>query len=183
MPELFIKKYPPRKPHLRPSQNTPSQIEKLTEKHGLHGLDEAPASWAALTNPSTYEKSADGHTRYLWVITNVLPQVRCINEHDTRALTEERSRVCHTNLTGGEEACAGGELWFRCPSTLYLNGRSGRYPVTDEEQLHDAAQVFARKGYRVGSMGVSPSTGMPRTAAREKEIEWIEPKAVEVHNG
>lgn len=180
MPEIFIKKYPPREADLRFPQNTLPQLEKMAEKHGLHGVDEAPASWAMFSDPPTYEKSAFEHTRYLWVITDVLPQVRCINEYDTRALTKERTRLCHTNLTGGEKACAGGELWFRCPSTLYLNGCSGRYPVIDEAQLCDAAHVFARKGFRVGNMGFSPSTGMPRKAVREQEIAWFEPQAARV---
>lgn len=180
MAKAFIKKYPPCDPNLRPAQNTPSQLEELQEVHGVCYVDNAPASWARLTTPPTYEKSADEKTRYLWVIMDIPPEVRCINEYDPRALTEDRERVHHTNLTGGKKACAGGELWFECPCTIYLNGISGRYPVKNEVQLHDAAQVFTRKGYRVGSMGFSRGTGRPRRAVRTKEIEWFDPQIEEV---
>lgn len=180
MVEAFIKKYPPRDPILRPTQKTPSQLEELQEIHGVYCVDNAPAVWAVLTTPPTYEKASDKKTRYLWVIIDIPPKVRCINEYDSRAITEERERVHHTNLTGGKKACAGGELWFASPSLIYLNGISGRYPVTDEVQLQEATQVFARKGYRVGSMGFSRGTGMPRKAVRTKEIEWFDPQVEEV---
>lgn len=180
MAEAFIKKYHPRDPNLRPAQNTPSQLEELKEIHGVCCVGNAPASWATFTTPPTYEKSADDKTRYLWVIIDLPPEVRCINEYDSRALTRERERVHHTNLTGGKKACAGGELWFEDSYTIYLNGISGRYPIQDEVQLQEAAQVFVRKGYRVGSMGFSRGTGMPRKAVRTKEIEWFRPQIEEV---
>ncbi|MEO5347489.1 MAG: hypothetical protein H7834_14095 [Magnetococcus sp. YQC-9] len=47
-------------------------------------------------------------------------------------LNEPRPWLSHTNLTGGEEAYCGGEMWaVRCVSgevELVLNGCSGRYP-------------------------------------------------------
>lgn len=176
MPNIFITKYPPREPQLRSYQNTPPQLEQLTETHGVYPVNDAPATWATVTEPPTFEKARDGSSLYLWIITNTPPTVRCIKEHEERALTDERNRACHTNLTGGQPACAGGEMWFSCPDTIYLNGWSGRYPVQSEEQLRDAALVFTRKGYRVGSLGFSQGTGQPRRVVRPEEIEWFPPQ-------
>lgn len=176
MPNIFITKYPPREPRLTPNQNTPSQLEQLTEIHGVYIINNAPATWATLTDPPTFENAKNGNSLYLWIITDTPPTVYCIKEHEERALTEERNRACHTNLTGGQPACAGGEMWFSSPNTIYLNGCSGRYPVQSEEQLRDAALVFTRKGYRVGSLGVSQGTGKPRRVVRPEEIEWYAPQ-------
>ena len=128
MPNIFITKYPPREPRLTPNQNTPSQLEQLTEIHGVYIINNAPATWATLTDPPTFENAKNGNSLYLWIITDTPPTVYCIKEHEERALTEERNRACHTNLTGGQPACAGGEMWFSSPNTIYLNGCSGRYP-------------------------------------------------------
>lgn len=175
MPDIFIRKYPPQKPRLRPDQKIPPQLEQLTETHGVYPVNDAPASWAIITDPPTFEKAKNNKSLYLWIITDTPPEVRCIKEQDSRAVTEKRNCAHHTNLTGGQPACAGGEMWFASPSTIYLNGISGRYPVQDEVQLQEAASVFTRKGYTVGSLGFSKSTGMPRRAVRSKEIKWFSP--------
>ncbi|MCC9070748.1 hypothetical protein LNQ49_03920 [Flavobacterium sp. F-65] len=35
--------------------------------------------------------------------------------------------MCHSNITAGEPALQGGELWFLGPDSVMLNFRSGRY--------------------------------------------------------
>lgn len=176
MAKIFIAKYPPRNPNLTPERNTPSQLEPLSEKHGVHSVEKSPATWAKLTNNTLdYNQIRERKLLYLWVIINTEPYVRCINEYNPLALTKERTRVCHTNLTGGAPACAGGELFFLEQSVLYINGASGRYPVTSNEQLQEVARVFARMGYRVGSVGFSPDTGKPRRCFRASNVEWFGP--------
>ena len=128
-----------------------------------------------ITSPPVFEKCLEQKSLYLWIIVPNLPRVIYANEKDTRALNSNRKRICHTNLTGGEVASGGGEMWFKDNCTILINGLSGRYPIPNEEALSDAARVFARKGYRTGHMGISKGTGKPRRSAREDDIVWFEP--------
>ena len=59
----------------------------------------------------------------------------------------------HTNLTGGEDAYVGGELWFSDNSRLFVSGGSGRYHPIDAKQLSYAVRVFESYQYRVTSLG------------------------------
>ena len=65
----------------------------------------------------------------------------------------------HTNLTGGEDAYLGGELWFSSQVGLYVSGGSGRYPPANRHQLEEACRVFESFDYSVTSLGWDEGTG------------------------
>jgi hypothetical protein len=97
----------------------------------------------------------DSDGAHLWVI--VPEEVRVIVENDPPVAPPplDIGKAKHTNLTGGGQACAGGELWRDSAddSLLYVHGGSGRYPVESPDQLHDVVRVFECLGYRVVSAG------------------------------
>lgn len=68
----------------------------------------------------------------------------------------------HTNLTGGQSAYIGGELWFDTGESLYISGASGRYRPIDEDQLKDAVGVFEAYSYSVTSLGWDGERDRPR---------------------
>lgn len=59
----------------------------------------------------------------------------------------------HTNLTGGNPAYIGGQLWFSDTRHMLVSGGSGRFPPLDEEQLTAAITVFSSFEYKVTSLG------------------------------
>ena len=94
--------------------------------------------------------SNDKHGRYLWVI----------NENGLWMLLEaivntkaERGNMCHTNITGGEKALQGGEMWFDInfdnTQKVYINYDSGRYGATEDDQKKAVIEYFQLVGYIV----------------------------------
>ena len=78
-----------------------------------------------------------------------------------------QSGVCkHTNLTGGEEAHCGGEVWFVSGQRLIINGASGRYPPKGMPELEEIVSAFEAAGYEVWSMGWDPETDRPARILR-----------------
>lgn len=77
--------------------------------------------------------------------------------------TLETGVVKHTNLTGGEMAHCGGELWFHSDKQLIVGGSSGRYGPKSEKELEDAVEAFRSEGYLVASLGFDDETGYPNT--------------------
>ena len=65
----------------------------------------------------------------------------------------------HTNLTGGNEAYLGGEMWFITEASMYISGGSGRYPPACSQQLEEAVRVFASFDYRVTTLGWDHAVG------------------------
>lgn len=83
--------------------------------------------------------------KYLWVINKgglfVIPE-------QTKNPKAGRGVVCHTNLTGGEAANQGGELWFDNDGTVYINNKSGRYGATTLSQRNAVIDYFRFVGYK-----------------------------------
>ena len=77
-------------------------------------------------------------------------------------------KVKHTNLTGGQPASCGGELWFEAPyaKRLYVNGCSGRYGPQTAQQLEDAISVFRGLGYEVISFEWDTEANQPAKVLR-----------------
>jgi hypothetical protein len=63
--------------------------------------------------------------------------------------------VKHSNLTGGESASCGGELWVdpANSSRVFISGASGRFGPETSAELADAVSVFAGLGYETVSFG------------------------------
>lgn len=82
--------------------------------------------------------------RYLWVID---AKGLWIILESTPNLNSERGYVCHTNITGGEDALQGGELWFGEDNTVYINPKSGRYGNPSINQWIAVIEYFNYVGY------------------------------------
>lgn len=82
--------------------------------------------------------------KYLWIINQnglfILPE-QTINKD------AERGVVCHTNITGGEKAIQGGELWFCIDGAIYINNKSGRYGATTLKERQAILEYFQYVGY------------------------------------
>ena len=75
----------------------------------------------------------------------------------------ETGKIKHTNLTGGEKAHCGGELWFLSDKRLLLSASSGRYGPENEREMNDVALAFKNEGFEVASLGFDEETGFPCT--------------------
>jgi hypothetical protein len=84
--------------------------------------------------------------KYLWVIDKdyelrILPE-RTQNPHT------DRGYACHTNITGGNGARHGGELWYGKDSIVFINNSSGRFYTLSSEEWQTVVQVFIKAGYK-----------------------------------
>lgn len=83
--------------------------------------------------------------KYLWIINTdglfIIPE-QTINKDADRGI------VCHTNITGGEKAIQGGELWFCSDGTIYINNKSGRYGATTLKERQAILEYFEYVGYK-----------------------------------
>ena len=150
-PELqeFRDMYSERSPQ---RHSEPITLVKLEERHGVRLLQRAPASGVQFGMPPS--AIGQGSKRYLWVIDRV--GIPYIIEQPLSDIGNGLPK--HTNLTGGEDAYLGGELWFTDNSSLFLSGGSGRYPPINLYQLSDAVRVFESYRYRVTSLGWNEET-------------------------
>jgi hypothetical protein len=159
--EEFALAYPARPPRIEPFNE--DELRKLNESDGVRGLGTAPAE-NALANIPRMKGDTGCH---LWVfgeaaIPYVLERVQV-----SRPL--QSGKIKHTNLTGGSDACCGGELWFETENAkrLYVNGCSGRYGPTTPQQLDDTVEVFRQLGYDVISFGWDQDAGRPHMVLRD----------------
>ncbi|MBO0931169.1 hypothetical protein [Fibrella aquatilis] len=90
-----------------------------------------------------YERSVG---RYLWVIDRYGLKL-ILEATPNNALA--RGIVCHTNITGGEPALQGGELWFGDDGKVYINNKSGRYGSATPVQDAAVFDYFVSLGYDV----------------------------------
>ena len=81
----------------------------------------------------------------------------------------------HSNLTGGGEAFAGGELMFLDPATIAITGSSGRYRLRAAEEMTAIERAFAESGYNVWSMGYNQDTNRPNLFDGNTDLEWVSP--------
>ena len=161
--DAFRNRYAPRPPRLDPDQpalERRRQTYRLDEGDGIRLLEPAPAADVRMGRPPTIRDTL-GINRYLWVID--ARGIPYIIERDTPALDGELPK--HTNLTGGEEAYIGGEMWFAALDELHLSGGSGRYAPANSAQLEDAVRVFESFGYAVTSLGWNDNWGRARRSA------------------
>jgi hypothetical protein len=98
---------------------------------------------AVIVNEESREKNPQ-IGRYLWVIDR--KGLKIILE-STSNPNSERGCVCHTNITGGNKALQGGELWFGDNDTVYINPRSGRYGNPSVNQWIAVGEYFRYVGY------------------------------------
>lgn len=83
---------------------------------------------------------------FLWIIDEI--SIKILREKTRNVLrTFDPECVCHTNLTGGEKAFAGGELFFGEDGNIYINPFSDRYGNLNSQQWETVLSYFKRVGY------------------------------------
>ena len=142
----FRHRHPLRPP---PSSAHPHEDIQLGTEDELRVLGTAPAIEVEIGLPPVSRDDENSTNRYLWVIDQ--RGVPYIIERPLGVIEDNEPK--HTNLTGGGQACLGGEMWFASGEALYVSGGSGRYPPTDQSQLEEAVEVFESFGYEVKSLG------------------------------
>ncbi|HSN97659.1 MAG TPA: hypothetical protein VLS89_05150 [Candidatus Nanopelagicales bacterium] len=159
--QSFAAKHPlqgPNKPH-----DAEDELRKLTEEDGVVLLSSSPFPEPVPGNPGYPEG------RHLWVILPERLPVLQETAPRVRPPPLQSVRAKHTNLTGGDPACCGGELWIDAasPDLLYVNGGSGRYQPRSPAELADVVQVFEGIGYRVVSAGWDEDNDKPARVFRQ----------------
>ena len=166
--EAYRERYAVRAPDLN-RQIFADEVRLLSAEEGLEQLRPAPAQNPKIGTPPSLSAST-GANKYLWVVAR--NDVPIALEELKPGVTLQRGRLAHTNLTGGQSAHCGGELWFLDDSTVILNGGSGRYPPQSSTELMDVAEGFKQAGYRSASMGWDTERNLPHRTLRG-EPEWI----------
>lgn len=155
----FMNRYPPAPPRRVPTNA--DELILLSAGDGVLDLDPPPAASRVTGNPD------DPAARHLWVIW---PQgFPYLHERAPDVQVPLASGVAkHTNLTGGNPASCGGELWIdpANASKLYVNGASGRYGPTTPQQLADAVALIQGLGFSVVSFGWDDDTNLPARVLR-----------------
>ena len=83
--------------------------------------------------------------KFLWVIDDF--GLRMIWEYTRNSARRPKRYVCHTNLTGGEKAYQGGELWFCKDGRVGINYFSDRYGAKTQDQGDAVLNHFRTVGY------------------------------------
>lgn len=140
------------KPMKRPEDNS-DEIRQMTLADGMNEFPQAqaPASIFArhMSVPSTHSNAPEA--RHLWVIRSQDFPVALEDCPWGKAL--QSGRIKHSNLTGGDPAHSGGEIWFIDDDKVAINAASGRYGADSEQEFAQIVDALRRSGYRVASMG------------------------------
>lgn len=143
--------------------------DQLTASEGLEEWQDGAVSGTAPkghmpTVPANPENSR------LWVVTS--KEVFHALEVCPFGAAREAKRLKHSNLTGGANAFAGGELVFIDGQTIVINGCSGRYRVASEAEMKALASAFRASGYRVWNMGYNTDINRPALFGTQ-DPEWV----------
>ena len=143
----------------------PYQSIAIGAESGVRILQEAPVFGVRLGRPTTQSKYSVelGSNTYIWVIYG--SGIPYVIEVPMPILGNKEPK--HTNLTGGERAYVGGQLWFHSEYCMYVSGGSGRFPPLNEAQLEAVVDVFESFSYSVKSLGWNHATGRARRVLLE----------------
>lgn len=97
--------------------------------------------------------------RVLWAVRT--DEVVAAYEICAFSLAMPSGKIKHTNLTGGGDAYAGGELLHLSGESIIVNGCSGRYGPRNEAEMQALERAFHASGYKVWSMGYDKDAGRP----------------------
>ena len=155
--------YAVRSPDLATKQSD-DELVLLSGDHGVRELDVPPAEGVQFAMPPS------PNDKYIWVINPCglpcslerLPDIVAV----LPGLAKRSGRISHTNLSGGQDAHSGGEMWFPNDKTIILNGGSGRYPPRSANELADIVLAFRACGWRTASMGWDTETNFASRVLR-----------------
>src|SRR5262249_20746089 len=135
----YRQSYPPRDPDMSRVVSN-DELRQLTGDEGLRELTPPPCEDVVCGQPP-YVPNTRLEEKYLWVVS---PEAVQYALELLPGVIFQRGRLSHTNLTGGHPAHSGGEIWFIDPSSVVVNGGSGRYPPRSPDELDAAAQAFKK---------------------------------------
>lgn len=165
----FRRNFPAFPPRIRPRNS--GGIVLMTVADGLCDVTTPTPQAHTVSNAPTTAQDAPVH-RFLWAIAQASVPYALEDCNFGRAL--ETGVIKHTNLTGGEAAHCGGELWFLGDNKIVINGSSGRYGPLTSVQLREAGLAFKACGYQVASMGYDDElNAAPDIVAGEGDLEWL----------
>jgi hypothetical protein len=162
----YRSEFPSRSPDLGGRLKNPDELVLLNTTDGVEQLIPQGVQRSTGIPPlrSVTNPDPEGSNTHLWVITQqgtpVLPELA------PSAAGLAAGRAKHTNLTGGADAHAGGELWFQSDDSFYFSGASGRYEPRNLAELDAIASVFTEAGYRVAHCGWDDVASRPRRSFR-----------------
>jgi hypothetical protein len=87
----------------------------------------------------------------------------------------ESGNIKHSNLTGGDPAHSGGEIWFICDDRIAINAASGRYGAKSEIEFRFIVDALRRSGYQVASMGFDLDNPEEANRVFADEPKWEPP--------
>lgn len=151
-------------------QRFPDEVDDMSGHDDVVSMTVAPAGRVTVGAPKT-EGSA-GRRMHIWLVTP--GDVLVAEEEGAAGRSMQRRSLAHTNLSGGGDAHAGGELWYRDESSLWLTGGSGRYPPRSAAELDDLVASFRSSGYAVCSAGWDHDVAGPSRYFRD-DARWLDP--------
>lgn len=145
--------------------NNTDELVPMTRSQGLLEYCIAPTSNTVTTTCGPHEDNAS-IGRYLWALTvSDIPHAVEACAFGEKLISGE---IKHSNLTGGSDAFAGGELWFRDDQTIIINFKSGRYGLNglnaEEKKLaEDIINAFVLDNYAIAFTGWDLESGYCHT--------------------
>lgn len=133
--------------------DNPDQLRQMTTGDGMMELPSPIASRTQFIRHSAIPNSKESakEARHLWVIRpDDFPVALEKCEWGSKLLSKE---IKHSNLTGGNSAHSGGEIWFIGDNQVAVNASSGRYGADSAYEFNLIVEALRRSGYRVASMG------------------------------
>lgn len=150
--------------------NSSLELRVLDTKDGRRNYAPAPAAEdVTLTESLPRSEPSAATSRYLWVIDDDDTPHALETCLWAAALGLAEGKIKHSNLTGGDPAYFGGELWFVNSSTIVINFCSGRYGLglgrdldaSDQERVEATIDALLEDGYTVATTGADPEDGWP----------------------
>lgn len=162
--------FPARAPDLA-RQLYNDEVKDLTGKSDFFSLSVAPQR-PFITGEAPTAPKQDGVGKLLFLVAT--ESVVLAPEHGTSGKSTERGRLAHTNLSGGQPAHAGGELWFRDETSFWMTWASSRYVARSAEERTALVDSFRQSGYHVCSCGWDDEVGEAARYFRGSE-KWLAP--------
>lgn len=86
-------------------------------------------------------------SKYLWVLDK--DGMKIVRENTPLPQNQRWGIPCHTNLTGGGEAIAAGEVWFFEGDTVRINAVSLYYGPISDYEYKKVIEAWEILGYKV----------------------------------
>ncbi len=134
-------------------EDNPDEIRQMTLIEGMNELPPSEAPETTFIRHSSIPNTSDNapEARHLWVIRPA--DFPVASENCSWGKSLQSGKIKHSNLTGGNVAHSGGEIWFIGDDQVAVNAASGRYGADNNEEFRQIVDALRNSGYRVASMG------------------------------